>query len=643
MVMNIEQRLEQSAKSIEQSSQKAHDFAEKDTTIQTCAGSRDSLPKVSRIWQENFARQLNKHATEFQDRFALSQQSLLWQAGITISDSLQRYHIGVQGEEGYKEFLPNPVKLPFETAATLADDLIQERWLENGVPNKHWIESKVASALEKSLGVNARIWPKDRDLVVGDVIPSAQETADGLPITHVIVDGNAYFLSQIISGTVNDVVYRGGGDPSEIIIDNHSIFVGKAINQNSVQVSKFRLAPDIDWSNAIIRAMYQGTGVIEFDLLPNGEKYEHAASIDFYCDITGAGTVLYAGSGDAYTPKRSINISSVRFESAGNDQKLFNITTSIGVKFMNGAEVAFGNYNIYVDGVTSQLSIDDGVQISYARTDNVKIIQCKRSSISYNAFIYGAEGWGVNIDSSTAVLPDQQHGLVILAQIWGNKLGGVRCIGRNTSGDKSDWVQHPVIGGHIDHNQDDDNPSLISNGIYMRYVMRPILCADMIRAHRGAGMDIDYVEFPVIANKAYWKNSKDFEIGSNVVRPQIMPYSGDFNGTNAVESDTIEYGRSLRTFGNATIGGGEINFGSLGKLKQFLSGNGAGNLSLDLNSIANNRTISMKNGTKKDIKLLVDGFFGCRVFDGVPSGSISKRFPIYDENGNYIGEVPVYK
>ncbi|ELJ8463520.1 hypothetical protein VCSRO2_2131 [Vibrio cholerae] len=226
MAMNIEQRLEQSAKSIEQSSQKAHDFAEKDTTIQTCAGSRDSLPKVSRIWQENFARQLNKHATEFQDRFALSQQSLPWQAGITISDSLQRYHVGVQGEEGYKEFLPNPIKLPFETAATLAEDLTQQRWLENGVPNKHWTEIKVASALEKSLGVNARIWPKDRDLQVGDVIPSAQETADGLPITHVIVDGNAYATSRLVSGLVTDLESGGaiGGEISATIGGTKVVF-----------------------------------------------------------------------------------------------------------------------------------------------------------------------------------------------------------------------------------------------------------------------------------------------------------------------------------------------------------------------------------------------------------------------------------
>lgn len=226
MAMNIEQRLEQSAKSIEQSSQKAHDFAEKDITLQTCAGSRDSLPKVSRIWQENFARQfseqdatfhrqINDQATEFQNRFALSQQSLPWQAGITISDSLQRYHVGVQGEEGYKEFLPNPLKLPFETEATLADDLTQNRWLENGVPNKHWTESKVASALEKSLSANARIWPKNRDLQVGDVIPTKEDSPDQLPITHLMVNGNVYLMSKLANGVVTSLTEKTvtiGGD-----------------------------------------------------------------------------------------------------------------------------------------------------------------------------------------------------------------------------------------------------------------------------------------------------------------------------------------------------------------------------------------------------------------------------------------------
>ncbi|EPI2683046.1 hypothetical protein ACS0KM_001896 [Vibrio cholerae] len=252
MAMNIEQRLEQSAKSIEQSSQKAHDFAEKDITLQTCAGSRDSLPKVSRIWQENFARQMNQHATEFQDRFALSQQSLPWQAGITISDSLQRYHVGVQGEEGYKEFLPNPVKLPFETAATLAEDLTQDRWLENGVPNKHWTESKVASALEKSLGVNARIWPKDRDLQVGDVIPAPEDTSDGLPITHVIVDGNAYAMSPMAGGLVADLTAIGATIGGVVVAFSSSPY------QQHFTPENFGAVAGVDSTDAVVRWLKSG-------------------------------------------------------------------------------------------------------------------------------------------------------------------------------------------------------------------------------------------------------------------------------------------------------------------------------------------------------------------------------------------------
>ncbi|WP_162902709.1 glycosyl hydrolase family 28-related protein [Vibrio cholerae] len=323
MAMNIEQRLEQSAKSIEQSSQKAHDFAEKDTTLQTCSGSRDSLPKVSRIWQENFARQfseqdatfhrqINDQATEFQNRFALSQQSLPWQAGITISDSLQRYHVGVQGEEGYKEFLPNPLKLPFETAATLADDLTQDRWLENGVPNKHWTESKVTSALEKSLGVNARIWPKDRDLVVGDVIPSAQETADGLPITHLVVNGNAYAMSQYTFGVVTEIgkgyVIVGG---FKVLLFNFTSFY--------VDVRDFGAKLDglSDDSDAFQSAL-QSACVVH---IPHGNlkitkqivSYKNEISlngvIDQYHDGIGLqlrkSSVLYGGPGDYHVRRMS--------------------------------------------------------------------------------------------------------------------------------------------------------------------------------------------------------------------------------------------------------------------------------------------------------------------------------------------------
>ncbi|WP_336941515.1 hypothetical protein [Vibrio cholerae] len=61
--------------------------------------------------------------------------------------------------------------------------------------------------LEKALGVNARVYPRltNQNLKVGDVIPAPEDTADGLPITHVIVDGNVYAISPLVSGFVSNL------------------------------------------------------------------------------------------------------------------------------------------------------------------------------------------------------------------------------------------------------------------------------------------------------------------------------------------------------------------------------------------------------------------------------------------------------
>ncbi|EKF9829408.1 hypothetical protein O1D23_000865 [Vibrio cholerae] len=66
--------------------------------------------------------------------------------------------------------------------------------------------------LEKALGMNARVYPRltNQNLKVGDVIPAPEDTADGLPITHVIVDGNAYAMSPVASGFVSELSYSSG-------------------------------------------------------------------------------------------------------------------------------------------------------------------------------------------------------------------------------------------------------------------------------------------------------------------------------------------------------------------------------------------------------------------------------------------------
>lgn len=89
------------------------------------------------------------------------------------------------------------------------------------------IKKAAAETLEKSLGVNSRIWPKDRDLQVGDVIPSVQETSDGLPITHLVVNGNVYAMSPIASGVVSELVQDSVkiGAETVLLVSTESITV----------------------------------------------------------------------------------------------------------------------------------------------------------------------------------------------------------------------------------------------------------------------------------------------------------------------------------------------------------------------------------------------------------------------------------
>ena len=63
----------------------------------------------------------------------------------------------------------------------------------------------IQSSLEKSLGVNSRIWPKAGNLKVGDRIPSVVETSDGYPITHIVVGDNTYAISPLADGLVTEI------------------------------------------------------------------------------------------------------------------------------------------------------------------------------------------------------------------------------------------------------------------------------------------------------------------------------------------------------------------------------------------------------------------------------------------------------
>ncbi|CAK3505751.1 hypothetical protein VCRA2125O79_330042 [Vibrio crassostreae] len=183
MTQNIEQRTEVAVTKYEKASGVVDLLANTDSTVQTAVGPRDSFPKLSREFAEdNFRRDEEFHSdqhrrenehinaqshrnsefhsdqlrrenehindqshrqVEFQERFSVSQQTIDWLALTNVHDAFQRYSIGVKGQADYKEYLPNPDKLPFITGSSIDDDLSNGYWLENGVPSKGFVESRI--------------------------------------------------------------------------------------------------------------------------------------------------------------------------------------------------------------------------------------------------------------------------------------------------------------------------------------------------------------------------------------------------------------------------------------------------------------------------------------------------------------------
>ncbi len=171
MTQNIEQRTEVAVTKYENASDLIDKLGNTDDEVQTPAGPRDSFPKLSREIKEaaetqhrniqarsdeqiasnqaEFDVQISQQASDFQSRFAVSQQSIEWTAQTEVADEFQRYHVGTVGEEDYKEYLPDPVKLPFTTNGSIADDIADGYWLENGVPSKDWTKNYVSGISEK--------------------------------------------------------------------------------------------------------------------------------------------------------------------------------------------------------------------------------------------------------------------------------------------------------------------------------------------------------------------------------------------------------------------------------------------------------------------------------------------------------------
>ncbi|MBO0162617.1 hypothetical protein NDJ06_01295 [Vibrio alginolyticus] len=269
MTQNIEERTESAVKKYEDASGVADKLMNTDDLVETGVGARKSLPKVSREADENFQKQKAEHDKDFQSRWSISQQVINWKPSTLISDRLQRFSIGVLGSESYKELLPNAEKLPFTTKLTIEEDLAAGYWLENGVPSKSWTEEKFVKSLENSLGYNARIWPKDRNVQPGDTIPDSTSFLDNLSVTHVMLDNNAFMVKPSRAGLVSEIQRDINNIPISIVINGETCTL----------VLRSAESPIIDPKAWGIKSAFEGDTTLELQRML--ENIPDGATVDF--------------------------------------------------------------------------------------------------------------------------------------------------------------------------------------------------------------------------------------------------------------------------------------------------------------------------------------------------------------------------
>ncbi|MBO0135567.1 hypothetical protein J0673_04595 [Vibrio sp. Vb2736] len=197
MTKNIEQRTLAATTTMEVAAKSVDEIAHQDKDVQTPAGMRKSFPKIAREADEGFYNQRQTHEQDFQNRWSISQQAIGWQPLTLVSDSLQRYSVGTVGEEGYKEYLPAPEQLPFTTRATIAEDLAEGRWLENGVPSKDLVNTIAGKVSDSILG--GLTWPPqpDKSAKVGDIVSAGTE--------FLRVQYSIYPIAGIASGELTEL------------------------------------------------------------------------------------------------------------------------------------------------------------------------------------------------------------------------------------------------------------------------------------------------------------------------------------------------------------------------------------------------------------------------------------------------------
>lgn len=140
-----------------------------------------------------------------------------------------------------------PFNINDHNSLTNRDDVGSHPASAISMGNGNSVENEVKEVEERLLGVGAKIYrgSNGKYLQVGDVIPAPEDTADGLPITHVIVDGNVYAMSPLVYGVVTDITFDGYGFPVSVTfgVSTSSLVLSGALPLFT-HVSQFGIKPE---------------------------------------------------------------------------------------------------------------------------------------------------------------------------------------------------------------------------------------------------------------------------------------------------------------------------------------------------------------------------------------------------------------
>lgn len=352
MTQNIEERTLAATATMEGAAKAVDEIANTDKIVETPVGQRKSIPMLSRELDEDNVRREGEHKIaqdnrelEFQGRFSQSQTTLPWQSGLDVADKLQRYNVGIVGQADYKEFLPNPDKLPFTTGNTIDDDIALNLWLENGVPNKSYVASKSAKSVD--VVTELAVFPNDID-----------SSADiGMQIsamhTGIRLNNRNYRLSTVVTGTIE-----------EIDLDNGYIVVAGVTSYLISTVRKSTIVKPINglFARAYYQSLLDSTGDIFFDsgeyVVDDTLYFLQKSNINFHPDAVlkpaKDGIVVCAASNDytAYSNVFSCKVYNLKVNLAGKN----NCVGFRGKNFRNNSglynpdvEIGSGENNIGID------------------------------------------------------------------------------------------------------------------------------------------------------------------------------------------------------------------------------------------------------------------------------------------------------